>query len=155
MLVEPRAPKQKIKRGFQVDDVEFHIENDRADGEGNNRIPKESWCVLSKDVIPFIAGMISLVLNPSFSAVRKGQTLRPDALSTSEWGMRKVLNCTVRNRGWLWLVPAEGSSSLEKEMTCGSAIIATMFSRVEGSMAWDTWAAWNTQRKSLRCSVEE
>ena len=28
MLVQPRAPKQEIERGFQVDDVEFYIEYD-------------------------------------------------------------------------------------------------------------------------------
>ena len=40
MLVQLRAPKQKIKRGFQVDDIEFYIEFDRANGKRNNQDPQ-------------------------------------------------------------------------------------------------------------------
>ena len=68
---------------------------------GITRIPKESGWVLLKTVIPFIAGVISSALNLTFVAVRKGQTLRLEPLSTSERGMWKFLNCTVTNRGWL------------------------------------------------------
>ena len=31
----------------------------------------------------------------------------------------------------------------------------TMLSRAAGSIAWDTWATWNTRRKASRCSEEE
>ena len=91
MLVQPRAPKQKIKRRLQVDDIEFDIEFDRTNGKRNNQDPQR--------IIPFTVGMISSTLNPSFNAVRRGQTLRPDPLSTSKRGMRNLLNCTVINRG--------------------------------------------------------
>ena len=40
MLVQPRAPKQKVEIGLQVDDVELHIEYDRANSEGNNQNPQ-------------------------------------------------------------------------------------------------------------------
>ena len=39
MLVEPRAPKQKVEVRFQVDDVEFYIECDWTNDERNNQNP--------------------------------------------------------------------------------------------------------------------
>ena len=40
MLVQPRVPKQKIKRRLQVDDIKLDIEFDRANGKRNNQDPQ-------------------------------------------------------------------------------------------------------------------
>ena len=52
------------------------------------------------------------------------------------------------------MIPAGGSSSLDKEMTWGTAIMPTMLSRAAGSMVGEMWAASNTLRKATQCSEE-